>query len=209
MFGPIWIFAFHFTSPAITRLVPSTSWSHLLSSRIRHFPHFSMKSPRIATVLAKVANSPRCGDILCKQYHWNDTSLADPDVDGGCSTNSLAIHWLINSVGEPPTALRQRHTQTVRDSTSRYSFVIVVMNFLNPEGHWNPISAPQVTIIVAFHSFLVWLGCGSSLTSQHFACPVSLNLGDQSNSALWEYCCSKIKTFKGLIGRSRIWGYCF
>ena len=39
-------------------------------------------------------------------------------------------------------------------------------------------------VIVDFHSFLVWLGCGSSLTSQHFACPVSLNLGDQSNSAL-------------------------
>jgi len=28
-----------------------------------------MKSPRIATVLAKVANLPQCGDILCKQYH--------------------------------------------------------------------------------------------------------------------------------------------
>ena len=37
--------------------------------------------------------------------------------------------------------------------------------------------------IVAFHSFLVWLGCGSSLASQYFASPVSLNLGDQSNSA--------------------------
>ena len=68
-FGPIWLLAIHFTSPAITRLVPSTSRSHLWSSRIRHFPHFSMKSPRIATVLAKVANSPRCGEILCKQYH--------------------------------------------------------------------------------------------------------------------------------------------
>ena len=44
--------------------------------------------------------------------------------------------------------------------------------------------------IVAFHSFLVWLGCGSSLTSQHFACPISLNLGDESNSALWGYCSS-------------------
>ena len=38
--------------------------------------------------------------------------------------------------------------------------------------------------IVAFHSFLVWLGCGSSLTSQHFASPISLNLEDQSNSAV-------------------------
>ena len=42
----------------------------------------------------------------------------------------------------------------------------------------------KAPIIVAFHSLLVWLGCGSSLTSQHFGCPVSLNLGDQSNSAL-------------------------
>ena len=33
--------------------------------------------------------------------------------------------------------------------------------------------------IVAFHSFLVWIGFGSSLTSQHFACPISLNLGNQ------------------------------
>ena len=44
--------------------------------------------------------------------------------------------------------------------------------------------------IVDFHSFLVWLGCGSWLTSQHFACPISLNLGDQSNSGLWGCCCS-------------------
>ena len=40
-----------------------------------------------------------------------------------------------------------------------------------------PIPLPKG--IVAFHSFLVGLGCGSSLTSQHFGCPVSLNLGDQ------------------------------
>ena len=39
---------------------------------------------------------------------------------------------------------------------------------------WNKASP-----IVAFHSFLVWLGCGSSLTSQHFDSPISLNLGDQ------------------------------
>ena len=33
--------------------------------------------------------------------------------------------------------------------------------------------------LVAFHSGLVWWGCASSLTSQYFACPVSLNLGDR------------------------------
>ena len=30
--------------------------------------------------------------------------------------------------------------------------------------------------IVDFHSFLVWLGCGSSLIFQHFASSISLNL---------------------------------
>ena len=35
-----------------------------------------------------------------------------------------------------------------------------------------------VTSIVDFHSFLLWLGCGSSLTSGNFACPISLNMGD-------------------------------
>ena len=68
--GPICLSVFHFTAPLITRLVPGTSWSHLQSSKIRHFPHFSMKLPRIATVLAKVANSPRCGEFLCGQSPW-------------------------------------------------------------------------------------------------------------------------------------------
>ena len=47
-------------------------------------------------------------------------------------------------------------------------------------------AAEQITpgvSIVAFYSFLVWLGCGSSLTSQYFDSLISLNLGDQSNSA--------------------------
>ena len=38
---------------------------------------------------------------------------------------------------------------------------------------------------MAFHSFLVWLVCGSLLTSQHFTWPISLNLGDQWHSALF------------------------
>ena len=42
----------------------------------------------------------------------------------------------------PPTALRRRHTQTVRDSSSsnKIDYVILIKNFLNPEGHQNPIS---------------------------------------------------------------------
>ena len=49
---------------------------------------------------------------------------------------------LINSVRQPfpLTALRRRHAQTVRDSTSSLK--------LNPEGHQNPISGSKVTAIL-------------------------------------------------------------
>ena len=48
--------------------------------------------------------------------------LADPGEARRCSTNSLVINWLIKSVSEPfpPTALRRRHAQTARDSSSSY-----------------------------------------------------------------------------------------
>ena len=50
----------------------------------------------------------------------------------------------------PPTALRRRHAQTVRDSTSIYKmdYVIVIKNFLNLEGHQNPIIGSKVTTIL-------------------------------------------------------------
>ena len=50
----------------------------------------------------------------------------------------------------PPTALRRRHAQTVRDSSSSYKidYVIVIKNFLNPEGHQNPISDSKVKAIL-------------------------------------------------------------
>ena len=48
--------------------------------------------------------------------------LADPGKARGWSINSLFIDSLINSVSQPfpPTALRRRHVQTIRDSTSSY-----------------------------------------------------------------------------------------
>ena len=69
--------------------------------------------------------------------------LADPGNARGCSTNSLVIHSfilsLIQSVSQlfPPTALRRRHAQTVKDRSSCYEidYVRVIKNFLNPEGH--------------------------------------------------------------------------
>ena len=70
----------------------------------------------------------------------------------GCSTNRLVINSLIQWVREPfpPTALRRRHAQTVRDRTSSYKidYFIVIKNFLNPEGHQNPISGSKVTAIL-------------------------------------------------------------
>ena len=49
-----------------------------------------------------------------------------------------------------PSALRCRHAQTVRDSTSSYKvdYVIVIKNFLNPEGHQNPISGSKITAML-------------------------------------------------------------
>ena len=59
---------------------------------------------------------------------------------------------LINSLSEPfpPIALRRRHAQTVRDSSSSYKidYVIVIKNFLNPEGHQNPFNGSKVTAIL-------------------------------------------------------------
>ena len=60
--------------------------------------------------------------------------------------------WLRESVSQPfpPTALRRRHAQTVRDSSSNYiiDYVIVIKNLFNPEGHANPISGLKVTTIL-------------------------------------------------------------
>ena len=61
---------------------------------------------------------------------------------------ALALRW--HEQSRPPTALRCRHVQTVRDSTSSYKIdhVIVIRNFLNPEGQQNPISGSKVTAIL-------------------------------------------------------------
>ena len=50
----------------------------------------------------------------------------------------------------PPPALRRRHAQTVRDSSSSYKidYVMVIKTFLNPEGHQNRITGSKVTAIL-------------------------------------------------------------
>ena len=49
-----------------------------------------------------------------------------------------------------PTALRRRHAQIVRDSSSSYQidYVIVIKTFFNPEGHQNCIGGSKVMAIL-------------------------------------------------------------
>ena len=65
---------------------------------------------------------------------------------------------LIKSVSDPfpPTPLRRCHAQTGKDSFSSYKidYVIVIKNFLNPEGHQHPISGSKVTAILL--KGLIW-----------------------------------------------------
>ena len=73
--------------------------------------------------------------------------LADPGKARGCSTNSLVIHWLIHYLTLlSPTALRRRHSQTVRDRSSSYK--IVIKNFLNPKEHQNCILGSKAMAIL-------------------------------------------------------------
>ena len=45
---------------------------------------------------------------------------------------------------------QRSHAQTIRDSTSSYKidYLIIIKNFLNPEGHHNPFSGSKVTAIL-------------------------------------------------------------
>ena len=64
----------------------------------------------------------------------------------------------------PPTALRRRHAQTVRDSSSSYKidYVIVIKTFLNPEEHQNRISGLKVTVIL-LKGWILPMGGASSV----------------------------------------------
>ena len=67
-------------------------------------------------------------------------------------SQGLLYKHLCHSLSEPfpPTALRRRHAQMVRDSTFCYKidYVEVIKNFLNLEAHQNWISGSKVTVIL-------------------------------------------------------------
>ena len=82
------------------------------------------------------------------------------------------IHLLILSLCHPfpPTALRRRHAQTIRDrsSSNKRDYVIVIKNFLNPEDHQNPIDGSKVTAIL-LKSWILPLGGASAVWGQRSA----------------------------------------
>ena len=68
-----------------------------------------------------------------------------------CPNVQLVAQLLADPGGQrfPPTALRLRHAKKARDSNYSYKkdYVIMINNFLNPEGHQNPFSGLKVTAI--------------------------------------------------------------
>ena len=86
-------------------------------------------------------------------------------------------HSLINKLIHPfpPTALQCRHAQLVRSSHSSYKidYVIVIENFLNPNGHQNWISGSKVAAIL----LKVWiLPIGEVASGRVCACSLRIRL---------------------------------
>ena len=69
------------------------------------------------------------------------------------------------------TALQRRRDQTVGDSSSSYKidYVIVIKNFLNPEGHQNHIAGSKVTAILV-KGYILPIGGVASEGSAPAAC---------------------------------------
>ena len=95
------------------------------------------------------------------------------------------IHSFINSVSQPfpPTALRRCHAKTVRDRASSYKidYVIVIKNFLKPEGQENPISGSKDTAIL----LKGWiLPIGGASAGQGLPCSLRSEMHSEFNNCL-------------------------
>ena len=87
-----------------------------------------------------------------------------PVISRGCFTNTFVINYFIHCLGHlfPPTNLRHRHVQTVRDSVSSYKidYIQLVNTYLN-HGQYQMASLVQklwricwmwgLSILVEFH----------------------------------------------------------
>ena len=91
--------------------------------------------------------------IVFPDFYWMFCRIYPTRVKPGAALQIASS--LIKSVSQcsdpfPPTALRHRQAQVARDSCSSYNidYVIVIKNFLNPEGHQNPISGSKEVAIL-------------------------------------------------------------
>ena len=84
--------------------------------------------------------------------------LADLGEARGCSTNSLVINSVSESVSLFLSQLYAAATPKCLDigSSSIYEidYVIVIKNFLNPKGHQNPINGSKVKAILLYGQIL-------------------------------------------------------
>ena len=147
--------------------------------------------------------SSTCVEAVEAWWIYHIILLADPGKARGCSTNNSVTNWLIKWLTNPlvPTALRRRHTQTVRDRSSSYKidYIIGIKIFLNFKGYQNPISGSKVMAIdwrggfcllvelqrgrvcsCSLRSRLVFSINGISITLQHMK--LRHNSGLQQNS---------------------------
>ena len=69
--------------------------------------------------------------------------IADPSEAGGCSTNSLVINSIIHSAFSSHS-----FTAPPRSSSYKINYIIVITNFLKPEGYQNPINGLKVAAIL-------------------------------------------------------------
>ena len=114
-------------------------------------------------------------NIFIDIFHWTHR----PGRSQGLLYKHLC-YQLINSFIDsfindpfPPTALRRRHAQTVRDSSSSYKtdYVFVIKNCPNPKGHQDCISGSKVRALLLKRWILpimgVALGRVNTLKMQH------------------------------------------
>ena len=89
--------------------------------------------------------------FFVNRCHFRDTFIGTSfKVKNILCQGNTTSHLIYIFLADPGKALRRRHAQTVRDTSSSYKidYVIVIKNFLNPEGHQNPINGLKVTAIL-------------------------------------------------------------
>ena len=83
-----------------------------------------------------------------KELKFYPHFFADPGEARGCSTNSLVINSVSNTLVK--ISLRRRHALMVEDGafSHKIDYVTFFLEILNPEWHPNRITGSKVTAIL-------------------------------------------------------------